>query len=77
MREIELLKHSTQEMIRRLEESMRPIDYFTESEKFLYRTIRRDLPKSKSLKEVAILERNLDILLEKAISRYIKEKETV
>lgn len=49
---------------------MRPIEYLTVEELFIYQSVKRDLKCVKSKKEIEVIEKVLDGLFERAISRY-------
>jgi hypothetical protein len=57
------------------DDGLRPIEHLTPEEKFIYKSAKRDLKKCKSYRDLAVLEKTLDVLLERAMSRIIKHLE--
>lgn len=53
---------------------MRPIEYLSKEEKFIYNSVKEDIKKCTNKKQLEILEKTLDELLVRSIKRYRKRK---
>lgn len=51
---------------------MKPVDYLTNEEKFIYQTIKSDLKFCQNKRDLKLIENKLDVLLARAIKRYKK-----
>ncbi|QOY34723.1 hypothetical protein AWH56_018620 [Anaerobacillus isosaccharinicus] len=49
---------------------MKPIDYLTSDENFIYKCIKDDIKNCKNINDLKLLESKLDVLLERSISRF-------
>ncbi|MCA1054285.1 hypothetical protein LCM10_04735 [Rossellomorea aquimaris] len=47
-----------------------PMNYLTNEEKFIFKSIKQDIKHCKTTREIKLLESKLDVLLERAITRY-------
>jgi hypothetical protein len=54
---------------------MKPLNYLTKEEKFIWRSIKEDIKHCSNVEELRILEKTLDELLERGVRRkYGEEK---